>query len=34
MPKFGNNIETNITEYPQWGDFIDISVERKGRKNG
>jgi hypothetical protein len=32
MPKFGNNIETNITVSPLWGNFIDIS-SRKGETN-
>jgi hypothetical protein len=32
MPKFGNNIETNITVFPQWGDFIDISRRMEREK--
>jgi len=30
MPKFGNNVETIITVFPLWGDFIDIA-SRKGK---
>jgi hypothetical protein len=32
MPKFGNNIEINLTVSPQLGDLIDILFRKKRYK--
>jgi len=34
MPKFGNNVETIITVFPLWGNFLILQVERERRKKG
>jgi len=35
MPKFGNNIETNTTGLPQWGNFLKgfsgLITNKKGK---
>ncbi|SJN18876.1 hypothetical protein FM107_01520 [Sphingobacterium sp. JB170] len=34
MSKFGNNIETNITVSPQWGNFYEDFSNRRNKIKG